>query len=260
MKTLVIGDTHLMNQIILPMVDVVVRKHKIQRVIMVGDYVDQWGMTNNHHLYLKELEHLKNWKDAKVASGLEVINLVGNHDIPHMIGKPAYYSLQHPQFLDIIGEKLVELGVQVAYQLGDFIVSHAGYALGIDREDWHFQKLSKEDSPKLEALNKQVGKSRGGTLPHGSMVWADFNRDMREFFNPNLPKQIVGHTPVSTVMFTNDAQIIGVDTFTLDRRTLLPLSDGSMLLHHKDKLSVVENPDWKTMETWDKLIKHFNIG
>jgi len=259
MKTLVVGDTHLMNKLILPSVDVAIEAHKINRVIMVGDYVDQWGMENNYQLYLRELEFMKNWKGEKKNAGIEVVNLVGNHDIPHMTGIPMYYSLQNSQFFDIVGEKLLDLGVQVAYQLDDFVVSHAGYAIGYEPRDWHLSLLTGKDVAKLSELHEQAGKSRGGRYTYGGPVWADFYGDLVKYSNPNVPKQIVGHTPQPTITFVNNNQIIGVDTLSLSG-SLLPVSDGSMLLYQQGGgMEVIENPTWKTMETCERLIEHFGL-
>ena len=259
MKTLVIGDIHLMCKIIIPLIENAIKTHEINRIIMVGDYVDQWGMVNNHGIYLQELEFLKNWKSEKENIGIEVVNLIGNHDIPHMTGKPMYYSLQNPLFFDIVGEKLFGLGTQVAYRLDDFIVSHAGYTIGYEPEGWHTILLTKNDIPKLDELHEQAGKSRGGHNAYGGPVWADFNRDLTCYFNPNIPKQIVGHTPQSTITFLNNNQIIGVDTFSL-ARSLLPISDGSMLLYQQGGMDVIPNSTWKTMENWDSLLEHFGLG
>ena len=258
MKTLIIGDTHLMNEIIIPFVDIALKKHEINRVVMVGDYVDQWGMENNYQLYLRELEFLKKWKSEMEFAGIEVVNLVGNHDIPHMTGIPMYYSLQNLDFFDIVGKKLLDLGVQVAYQLDDFVISHAGYAIGYGPEEWNMSLLMEKDMTKLDELHAQAGKSRGGRNTYGGPVWADFNRDLVDYFNPDIPKQIVGHTPQSTINFVNHDQIIGVDTFSL-AGSLLPVSDGSMLLYQQGGMEVIENPTWKTMETCDKLLKHFGL-
>ena len=258
MKTLIVGDTHLMNQLIIPLVEMALETYQINRVVMVGDYVDQWGMQNHHQLYLQELEFLKKWKDEKMSAGIEIINLVGNHDIPHIIGKSMHYSLQNPLFFDVVGEHLLDIGVQVAYQLDEFIISHAGYAMGYEPKGWHTVWLTKEDIPNLANLHDQVGHSRGGQNAYGGPVWADFKIDLVEYFNPDLPKQIVGHTPQSTITFTNNKQIIGVDTFSL-AGSWIPLSDGSMLLYEQNEMEVIKNPTWKTIKTWDQLIEHFGV-
>ena len=50
MKTLLVGDLHLKSQLILPIVDNVIKDNNVKRVIFLGDYVDFPGQTNNINL------------------------------------------------------------------------------------------------------------------------------------------------------------------------------------------------------------------
>jgi len=48
MKTLLIGDTHLMARIILPKASDIIQELDVKRVVLMGDYTDQWGCDCRH--------------------------------------------------------------------------------------------------------------------------------------------------------------------------------------------------------------------
>ena len=95
MKTLLIGDLHLKAQLILPLADNIIKKHSIKRIILLGDYVDLHGQNQNIQLYAKDLTYLFSWKKKHEQNGLEVINLLGNHDVYYLLGQPAPFSVKN---------------------------------------------------------------------------------------------------------------------------------------------------------------------
>lgn len=98
MKTLLIGDLHLKSQLILPIVDKIIQTHNIKRVIFLGDYVDLHGQTKNIQLYAKDLTFLYSWKIDKEQNGIDVINLIGNHDAYYLLGEQAPFSIKNLEF------------------------------------------------------------------------------------------------------------------------------------------------------------------
>lgn len=143
MKTLLIGDLHLKSQLILPIVDRIIQTHNIKRVIFLGDYVDLHGQTNNIQLYAKDLTFLYSWKIDKEQNGIEVINLIGNHDAYYLLGDQAPFSIQNLEVFFAVQGLLQDLKLQVTYQLDDYLVSHAGFNQIFDPQKWHFSPIPK---------------------------------------------------------------------------------------------------------------------
>ena len=156
MKTLLIGDLHLKSQLILPIVDKIIQTHNIKRIIFLGDYVDLHGQTNNIQLYAKDLTFLYDWKIEKELNSIEVINLMGNHDVYYLLGEQVPFSIQNLE---------VFFAVQ---QLDDYLVSHAGFNLLFDPKEWHFKPFTEEYEEELEILANAVGYMRGGGDMAGS--------------------------------------------------------------------------------------------
>lgn len=243
LKTLLVGDLHLKSRIILPMVEEKINELDCQRVILLGDYVDANGQNANVLLYNAELDNLLNWKSKMVSKGIEVITLIGNHEAPYLINEPKRYSIYNKKCFIETGEKLYALGLQVAYKLDDYIVSHAGFACGQDLQEWHFNILSPSDRGLIKALDEHVGISRGGKYWVGSPIWADYRFELKENPNPNILKQIVGHTRQSKISL--DSSLIGIDTYSILAKKEYPYfefyGNGDLLLHDNERLSTERN-------------------
>ena len=190
MKTILVGDLHLKAQIILPMVEQKVKELGIKRVILLGDYTDAYEQERNFDLYMNELDYLFIWKSKMKVFGVEVINLLGNHDVSYLTVTPRRYSLQDADGFLSVGRKLLKLNLQIA-----FLVSHAGYTQDFDLEDWHFETINENLIDNLDNLEDHVGKARGGEYFLGSPLWADFDHELSYLPNLKYQKQIVGHTP-----------------------------------------------------------------
>ncbi|CEW54371.1 metallophosphoesterase [Streptococcus pneumoniae] len=222
MKTLLIGDLHLKSQLILPIVDKIIQTHNIKRIIFLGDYVDLHGQTNNIQLYAKDLTFLYSWKIDKEQNGIDVINLIGNHDAYYLLGEQAPFSIQNLEVFFSVKELLQDLKLQIAYQLDDYLVSHAGFNLIFDPKEWHFNLYTKEYEEELELLPNQ-----------------------------DFPKQIVGHTPKESIDISKN--VIGIDTFSLyidkDNKYQF-IGNGDLLVYDQGHFEVIST-DWAT----DKILK-----
>lgn len=261
LKSLLVGDLHLKSQIILPMVEEKIHDLDCQRVILLGDYMDAHGQNANVELYNTELDYLLNWKSNMIAKGIEVITLMGNHDAPYLIDEPRDYSVVNRKCFLETGEKLYALGLQVAYKLGDYIVSHAGFAWGQDVKEWHFNLLSSTDKELIRELEYHVGLVRGGNYWVGSPIWADYDFELREYPNPHMLKQIVGHTPQAEISL--DSSLIGIDTHMIFEKEEYPgfefYGNGDLLLHDNGQLSVVKT-NWGTSEIMEKIMMNWNLN
>ena len=95
MKTLLIGDLHLKSQLILPIVDRIIQTHNIKESFFLVIMLILHGQTNNIQLYAKDLTFLYSWKIDKEQNGIEVSNLIGNHDAYYLLGDQAPFSIQN---------------------------------------------------------------------------------------------------------------------------------------------------------------------
>lgn len=159
------------------------------------------------------MEKLKTDLEIK---GIEVILLIGNHDVPYLTFRPMSYSLMKISDFYRIGEALWMLKPQIAYQLDEYLVSHAGYTEHFQLEEWHLNPVTYDHKADLLLLNQQVSWARGGRYRTGSPIWADFHQELSQFPNPNFSKQIVGHTPVRKIHISESEYLINIDTFSLD--------------------------------------------
>lgn len=257
MKTLLVGDLHLKSQIILPLIEEKVFEERCERIILLGDYMDSYGQTSNVKLYAQELSFLIEWKKKIIANGIEVITLIGNHDAPYLIGNSADFSVRNEELFFSISDNLYELGVQVAYKLGDYIVSHAGIVEGFNLDEQYFRLVNISDVPFVEQLQTHIGIMRGGEKLSGSPFWADY-MELKTLSNPKYPKQIFGHTPQKNISLNTN--LVGIDTFSVysSNNGWKLIGDGDILLYENNNLSVIKT-NWQTKRTIEQINKLFQV-
>lgn len=259
--TLFVGDLHLQAKLILPLVEKAIEKHNVERVIFMGDYVDQWNQNDNSQLYINELALLNKFRKKLIRKGkVEPVFLIGNHDMPYLIDIREYYSAYNTDTFDKVHDLLLRLQPQIAYEVDDYIIaSHAGYVQTSAWEIplWHFKPWLYSYIDESINLQKQVGR-RGGFNTYGSMLWEDFGERL---WRAGMKCQIVGHTPQKTITdlredITGEVNCICVDTFSLNQ-FYNPIGDGSMLLYKDNNFEVIENPEWQSDEFALKRLIHF---
>ena len=119
MKTVVIGDVHGRS-----LWKLIVNQENPDRVIFIGDYFDSFNISLS--------EQLANFLDIveyKKSSGKEVVMLIGNHDhhyFPEIgdTGTSGYQRVGRYQIETVID--LAREYLQMAYQMDEFLFSHAG--------------------------------------------------------------------------------------------------------------------------------------
>jgi hypothetical protein len=205
MKTLFVGDLHLQQSLILPKVSQVIEKQQVERIVLLGDYTDQYGQTHNDGLYHFQMDFLGKWVEDQRASGKEVVVLIGNHDIPYLYGGSHHYSTPFKWVQEHIRKTLFGLKAQVAYEFDDqMLASHAGLTEDYELEDWMLRPLTEEDELKLRELDDKVGYARGGSMATGGIVWADYWKEHYRYKDKvpdsRFKAQVFGHTPVRSIM------------------------------------------------------------
>lgn len=262
MKTLFVGDIHLKASVILPIVKEQMVRHNCSQVIFTGDYVDLTGKKDDSKLYRENLRQLIEFKKEIQAEGKQVINLIGNHDVAYICDDAMQSSCSDNTLFNEVGDLLMELGFQVAFEVEGYIVSHAGYTIYNKPDAWHLNKFMVKDIQLLDNLNNIAGKSRGGIYEWGGPLWADLHMDLIEFFNPHYKKQVVGHSNVSTIDIHKN--IIGIDSFGVYPKgdnwlDLGYTSDGSMLIIEEGVPKRIET-NYTKPETKEKLVELLNRG
>ena len=118
MKTIIIGDIHGRD-----VWKKIVEHENADKVIFIGDYFDSFDISPSNQMnnFLDIIEYKK-------SSGKEVIMLIGNHDYHYMKGVEESYSGYkagpRPSIEFILEDNKEHL--QMAYQDGEFLFSHAG--------------------------------------------------------------------------------------------------------------------------------------
>lgn len=264
-KTLVVGDMHLKQRIVLPLVDEAVRASGAGRVVFTGDYTDEWGCTDADELAALDCQLA--WAKTRRAEGLALDFLAGNHDWHYLMASPAHYT--HVTVLAPVAERLLALALRPAATAGGWLVTHAGvtrrWALA------HGVPLggAAEAAAALNAMTEtdlgmsqlfDCGPARGGSGLPGPL-WADL-REL-EGDAPEGLDQIVGHTPVVTCTLADtlfDAgSVIACDTLSL-ASDLRPIGDASMLVIDEETGSVeaVWGDDWG--DGWESLVSDWRRG
>jgi len=238
-KIVVIPDMHLQSRLILPEVERVTRNKQVDMYLFLGDYFDQWGVSDNRELIEKEVKNIIDFSKNHPCKFL-----LGNHDIPYLTTELEHYSAKNPSIVMTIQKALTKVGVSLAYEDGDYLFSHAGLVNGQITE---LDTVTIDDSnfdiylSYLNDIQHTVSKSSGGDSPIPSLVWAR-PEDSYMLHNSNYRYQVMGHTPmkrITTDTDDNGREMIYTDTFSLLREEVMldhkfyieytPYGDGSLL-------------------------------
>lgn len=262
-RTLVVGDMHLKEELILSRLEVAISQTGARRVVFCGDYTDEWH--SNEITMLDALDALRSWVKRWRKRGIEIDLVVGNHDMQYLRRIPGPGT--HIGLYEEVAGLLEDLDAQMATVVGDCLVTHAGVTAAWTSE--HLELGSEYDSHSVcRALNSMyeigdeselakldsAGPGRGGFETPGPL-WAD----QSELYQDPLPDiyQIVGHTPVQSIDLwqipSSDgshttAKLLFCDTFGITQ-DLAPIGDGSMLLVEGKSIQPITS-DMLGIEPW----------
>jgi hypothetical protein len=234
-RALVVGDIHTKVSL-LDMVDLAARDFAVQRVVVLGDYLDEWDIGDWGNV--EAFEQLLAWA---VRRG-DVTLLWGNHDIPYFDDDPVIVPSGHRDFIRVDVRELMLQNANLfvaAVALDGWLLTHAGLC-----ERWarvQSIEIGLSAAELASALNAMtatgkgrenlaaVGYARGGWGEPGPL-WADKREVLGDAYGG--VRQIVGHSPVVTCEIAKtqggDA-IVFCDTFSLYSNGA-PIGDSSMLL------------------------------
>lgn len=246
MKVLFVGDIH--NHLkVLDDIKRLDKEYNFDRVICMGDYVDDWN-TNNHD----SLKTLNKVFDLKKSNAEKYTLLIGNHELSYM-GFPC--SGHMTELEDVMAQTLKEnidlLDYYTEVQLGDrtFVCTHAGLTNDYICQvldtygDWKpildgFQEYKLINLPYLRYCSYR----RGGRDLCSSFVWADRMEHLEKttYEKPLVPYQIIGHSPVSTVcnMVGDGYEYFFVDSHSTYRDGA-PYGDNSYLMYDETQFKIL---------------------
>ena len=159
----------------------------------------------------------------------QVVRLLGNHELEilkrnYFVTTLPYWEV--PAFRAKLIKDILSDKIQAAWAARGFLFTHAGCLNAL------FEILKKDLPKKItpqacaKLLNKilkesvknndyshpifYVSKTRGGLHPFGGIFWTDINELLNNYSACPF-KQIVGHTMVPKIIFSQDEKVIGVD-------------------------------------------------
>lgn len=261
MKTIVVGDMHQKQHPILPIVDNAIRFLGARRVVLLGDYCDDYSPnrdTTDAKKLLEGLEFQADWIDRTRGRGIQVDALLGNHDMQYLIERQGPGT--NLNCIIPAQRLLAQMNVRMAAAVDGWLTTHAGLtsqfanvvleidsnAARSDRPSYSAESLSEQLNATLDhALSEMFergndeellllnlcGPGRGGACIPGPL-WASTS-ELTLLGIPRL-NQIIGHTPVYSVRELEEQGFCGerymaCDTFSTDF-DFRPLGDGSILL------------------------------
>lgn len=229
---------------------------KYDKIIFVGDYVDQFPPMKDQEIMtnLLEIITLKKTYPDKVEL------LLGNHDLQYMFlgqfGCSGFRPSQ-AQALQILFNTNKDI-FKVAYQLGEYLWTHAGVSNGwYNKNRKIIMSYAKEFDCKNEAdtfnvmlwtkdngILHQVSRSRGGSYEFGGITWADRTETHNDYVQGL--HQIVGHTPTMQITKFGDEKgsIRYIDVFNEE-------------FFQRERIKAVKNKTTKNSKYDDKIKELF---
>ena len=257
-RTLVVGDMHCKQKIILPYVEEYVNLNMdVNNVVFLGDYVDDYNVTDKY--MLEQLQYHVEWYN-KVKNNVNVVNLCGNHDWCYLVKDNVVASGHRYSIEQDVQDLLRKLNVTMACVVGQFLVTHAG--LTREWTDWCEELKDANAHRACDVLNRmfvdkdnrlnKCGASRGGKGCSGPL-WADASELYDSPYN-----QIVGHTPMSTPTILRGLPHSPKNNAVLLCDTLSSSASGTpwgnghlVLVDDSSQITTTSVPNWKDM------VKHY---
>lgn len=234
-NVLIVGDMHCKQTWILPYVDSVIKGKDVNRVVFLGDYLDDFLCHGDESMDQLEF-HLKWLK--KASRNVDVVHLCGNHDWSYLQESDGSYASGHDFSIHAQARDVLEkFKIKMSERVGQCVCSHAGIT-----ESWIMSlDLQQDEANAVDLLNdmyaesdnrlNSCGELRGGSDAPGPL-WAD---GVETEFDEGLDlDQIVGHTPVcvaSVKRRRNGSFVAYCDTFSTNASGRA-MGDGSLLLAH----------------------------
>ena len=203
---LVIPDVHLKFNILYPIIKDITSQNKVDQLVFLGDYFDDWGQQTNNKLYQETCDTL-----LKLKKEYNCIFLLGNHDVPYLTRNLQHYSNHDPNIVSLCRDTLLSLEPMIAYAHDGIIYSHAGFISTPDDIDFRIFTNDNHDHYVRLLVYEQHYYTTDNPLWIRPDEW---QLALQEW----LPVQVVGHSPVPNIT-TFEAERFGsklvvCDTFS----------------------------------------------
>jgi hypothetical protein len=250
MKLVAIGDIHgrdIWKQI-------VAKEHDADEFVFVGDYFDSFTV--------KGVDQINNFLDIIEFRNTSIYHkvtlLIGNHDYHYYpgideTGTSGYQTLLAPSIKHVVDDNKQYL--QVAYQSGEFVFSHAGLSsMWLDDmvEDWDVSNMVEKINELFQyqpgkiayRSYKQVGDQVYGAQGYGDEtfqgpMWIRPKSLMKANYDTlrNQIIQVVGHTPQDNIDIkgmSTGGRYYFIDTLEYNQGQYLVVTDGVVSLGKLD--------------------------
>ena len=259
-KVLFVGDLHCKQEYVLPYVSKLVESQDVNKVVFLGDYVDDWNVPDKYVIKAldAQVEWYKKWSDK-----VDVVNLCGNHDWSYL-HKDKYVASGHRYDIErSVRYRLNKLNLQMSCAVDKYLVTHAGVTrewlsyVGCKDENVNTQTLSNSINLLYEMTDTRLnscGLSRGGSDVAGPL-WCDAYEDLDNMEGFGV-SQIVGHSPVSCVCCnTNKDNTVTYvcDTMSITRQGT-PVGNASLLMLDFKSGAVL----LPSVDGWDKVASSYH--
>ena len=250
MKILFVGDIH-NHKYIFDDIKRLDEKYKFDRIIFLGDYVDDWG-DNSYH----SVDTLNTILQLKQSNSEKYTLILGNHELSYL-GFPCsgHNHILANELQDLLNSNIELFDLYtIASCDNDYVCTHAGITNsyingviskvipGLKSNDWK-SGLEYMNANKQENLGllKYASHIRGGQHEYSSMIWCDKRED--QYFSTQekywIPYQIVGHTPVQTISNISDKDFMMYFTDTHSTyRDGRPFGDKSYLIWNDTEFTI----------------------
>lgn len=219
MKVFIIPDIHL-KPWILDKADMLVKRGDYDKIIFLGDFVDDWGKQYNIGLYEETLNRLEKFLKEYNNS----IICYGNHDISYIwqASQSGYSSLARDTVvlhLDKIKKVLPEENYGFIHKIDNVLFSHAGLC-----RSFVLENFGTKGSIGIDDIVSDINKmGRDKLWKDNSPIWARPQGGRYPLYSGGL-MQVVGHTPVKCTSYEEEYDLLTMDNFstynTLDRKPI----------------------------------------
>lgn len=226
-KVLVIPDIHTYYKKAQEILDKFEKEADV--TVFLGDYFDQFNDTVEDNIETAK------WLLQTQSKSSGRVFVIGNHDIHYMARDATwrcagYNWNKHLAINDIMeGCNWSKVRFKLHYEVDGVLYTHAGvhpsfiegnkssmgsYISLCDGALKSFRNVNKTNRHDRISPLLGAGKSRGGDMEVGGVLWADFNSDMKP--GPHYINQVFGHTPMANPEcheYDNGKMVMCIDSY-----------------------------------------------
>lgn len=229
MNVLVIPDVHL-KPYIFDKADTILNNYNCDKVVLLGDFVDDWFQSNNIGLYNKTFDRL-----IKFLQEYDCLVCWGNHDLSYVWNKhdAGFSYIAQLTVIDRIREVTKLLNgtysqpndydrAAIIHRIDNVVFSHGGLTNEFVKN--HIDTIAEENNKQIQDVNiddiiNSVNHYGKITLSEdNSPIWArPIYHNSNTIYTDDIAKfQVVGHTPVKKPRITETCVLC--DDFSTNER------------------------------------------